>query len=47
MINPSSAIGRILPGLSAVVEVDTESATQSHELAKATAGQAMSVTAGH
>ncbi|MBB1361158.1 MULTISPECIES: HlyD family secretion protein [unclassified Shewanella] len=44
---PSSAIGRILPGLSAVVEVDTESATQSHELAKATAGQAMSVTAGH
>ncbi|WP_351188507.1 HlyD family secretion protein [Shewanella sp. TB4-MNA-CIBAN-0142] len=44
---PSSAIGRILPGLSAVVEVDTESATQSHELAKATVGQAMSVTAGH
>ena len=44
---PSSAIGRILPGLSAVVEVDTESTTQSHELAKATAGQAMSVTAGH
>ena len=44
---PSSAIGRILPGLSAVVEVDTESATQSQELAKATAGQAMSVTAGH
>ncbi|WP_351010221.1 HlyD family secretion protein [Shewanella sp. S1-58-MNA-CIBAN-0166] len=44
---PSSAIGRILPGLSAVVEVDTESVTQSHELAKATAGQAMSVTAGH
>jgi membrane fusion protein (multidrug efflux system) len=44
---PSFAIGRILPGLSAVVEVDTESATQSHALAKALVGQAMSATAGH
>jgi membrane fusion protein (multidrug efflux system) len=44
---PSFAIGRILPGLSAVVEVDTESATQSHALAKAMVGQAMSATAGH
>ncbi|MBB1383077.1 HlyD family secretion protein [Shewanella sp. SR41-2] len=43
----SSAFGRILPGLSALVEVDTESATQSYELAKASAGQSTSVTAGH
>jgi len=43
----SSAIGRILPGLSAVVEVDTESAAQSQALAKSSADQATLAAAGH
>ncbi|QDE29921.1 HlyD family secretion protein [Shewanella polaris] len=44
---PLSTVGRILPGLSAVVKVDTESATQSHALAKSSVGQQAPVTAGH
>jgi membrane fusion protein (multidrug efflux system) len=43
----SSAIGRILPGLSAVVEVDTESAAQSQALAKSSADQTTLAAAGH
>tara|TARA_R110002126_G_scaffold9257_14_gene42233 strand:+ start:4223 stop:5317 length:1095 start_codon:yes stop_codon:yes gene_type:complete len=43
----SSVIGRILPGLSAVVEVDTESAAQSQALAKSSADQTTLVAAGH
>lgn len=43
----SSAIGRILPGLSALVEVDTESSAQSHALAKSSADQTTLAAAGH
>jgi len=43
----SSAIGRILPGLSAVVEVDTESAAQSQALAKSSADPTTLAAAGH
>ncbi|MDD8061101.1 HlyD family secretion protein [Shewanella metallivivens] len=37
---------RILPGLSAVVKVDTQSATQAHATAKATLNDKIAVTAG-
>lgn len=44
--NAAIAQTRILPGLSAVVKVDTESATQAHATAKANFNDSAAVTAG-